>query len=129
MNCEKARERLNAFLDHETTEADTLEIRGHLSGCPACQTELRELQRLNAYLAGYRLEEAADGLMGRIIGGTHIRPLSWRSRMAVAACAAVILFGGFALGKAYNASNTTTATSPMAFGQESLYTYFGGSGR
>jgi anti-sigma factor RsiW len=143
MKCENVRERLNAFLDHELSEADNDLVRKHLSGCPDCQCELRELQAVNSLLSEFAPNESIDALNSRIRSSVSGHRLSGWSRLAVAASFAVVLTGGFLMGKSYNNTSTSTATATtsttatattsttttVSFGQESLYTYFNGEGQ
>lgn len=51
MDCRHFQERLSAYLDGETSAADTEAIRRHLEVCPECRRELAAWERLNAALA------------------------------------------------------------------------------
>jgi mycothiol system anti-sigma-R factor len=68
-DCEAARDRLEAYVDRELTEADVVEVRRHLADCPDCE-------RCFEFEAGLKLlvrrkgcpELAPPGLVGRILG-------------------------------------------------------------
>ena len=48
--CEDIRELLGVWLDGELSPADAEAIRLHLQGCPQCDGELRQLERLHSSL-------------------------------------------------------------------------------
>jgi anti-sigma factor RsiW len=50
-DCVHIRERLSAYLDGETTTAETELVARHLEDCPGCRRELAALERLGAALA------------------------------------------------------------------------------
>ncbi|MCL6621979.1 MAG: zf-HC2 domain-containing protein [Syntrophobacterales bacterium] len=50
-DCVHIRERLSAYLDGETTTAETELVARHLADCPECRRELAALERLSAALA------------------------------------------------------------------------------
>jgi len=72
MNCDKAQELLNGYLDGELRKADRLRVETHLQGCTACRAEL----------AAYRLvqERAQSSCIGPPAALRHriARSLSWQ---------------------------------------------------
>ena len=45
MNCDQADELMSDLIDDEIAEADRTALTAHVSGCPACASSLKQLQR------------------------------------------------------------------------------------
>lgn len=50
-DCQNIQERLSAYMDGETSLAETEQVARHLEVCPECRRELAALKRLSAALA------------------------------------------------------------------------------
>lgn len=96
MQCPEAQEYLSAWLDGEVREELRPALAAHLGECPACQAELKALERLEAALAGLTVP-VPQGL-GAGVRRRLSRPRSpWRQSLALAACLVLGIFLGGAL--------------------------------
>jgi len=50
MNCNKARQLISVFLDHELDSRSELELNRHLFSCPACRAELQAQEQTHEVL-------------------------------------------------------------------------------
>lgn len=103
MDCRKAEEMLNAWIDGELDEAERTELTAHLSECAACAKKLAEYRHLDALLSQLDAQtKMPAGLFGRIMGAVdrESSPKNGRTyRWARwAASAAAILFLGVTAG-------------------------------
>jgi anti-sigma factor RsiW len=66
MNCKSVESRLSAYIDRELGGDELLEIRAHLSCCPACREEAEGLKSLKMLLGSVPCPEPPDGLCDRL---------------------------------------------------------------
>ncbi len=66
MNCTQAQTLLDAYADHALPAWQTVRVRRHLAGCPACTAQLADLQRLSASVYAWHDASAPAALQGRI---------------------------------------------------------------
>lgn len=62
MNCDAASERLLDWIDGRLTESERSAVLTHLNGCPACRSELGDLQRLQQQLGEMAVPEPSPAL-------------------------------------------------------------------
>jgi predicted anti-sigma-YlaC factor YlaD len=102
MTCEQAFTRLDEYVDGDLDEAAFQEVELHLAGCAECRQQERELRALIAEAAALPREilpardlwpELAERLRGAEGARLVERPrvTAWRSPMAMAAAASVLL--------------------------------------
>ena len=60
MNCEAVRNHINAWLDNELPPAESEMVRAHLEGCPACQAESLQLDRIRTVLQNALSSQASE---------------------------------------------------------------------
>ena len=120
LTCAAVRRRLPAFYDRELPVSDMISIESHVSGCPPCWSDLRDLRAVGE---GLRLAAApgpADdwtglqsGVIGRMRAEAHESLTARTGRMfddmhlvwiGLAATVATIVCGAFALGAVHFAS-------------------------
>ncbi len=128
MKCEKVQERLQAFLDNETSSEVTEEIRNHLLECTSCQNELRILQETDEFLLAFQEEEVPEVLTKKLLSipdsETKISYFSPFKKMSIAA--SILL--SFILG-AWISSQTLqnrNDTDSLLSSDNNLYAYFEG---
>lgn len=102
MTCEQALSRLDEYVDGDLDEAAFQEMELHLGGCAECRAEERALRALIAEAAGLpremrpardlwpELAERLRGAEGARLVAPPVRS-SWRSPMAMAAAASVLV--------------------------------------
>lgn len=62
MNCDAASERMLDWIDGRLTESERASMLAHLNGCPACRSELRDLERVQQQLGSLAVPEPSAGL-------------------------------------------------------------------
>jgi len=104
MKCPEVQEHLSAWLDGETPEELHAAMAAHLARCPACQAELRALERLDAAL-GWLTAPAPLGLADKVRRRLQPQPSPpWYQSLALAACLVLGIFlGGALTGSFYQA--------------------------
>jgi anti-sigma factor RsiW len=74
MNCEEAERFLDPYLDGELELSQQLELEQHLSGCPKCQTALKERREFRAFFAAAApTYKAPAGLREKVLEITRQR--------------------------------------------------------
>jgi hypothetical protein len=68
MNCREVKKRISAYLDKETSFAETENIQKHLEMCNDCRKEMDEISQMYSLLGLWTLEGTAPDL-------TFVRPL------------------------------------------------------
>jgi len=91
MNCDEASVLMHALIDGELDAGNAREVEAHITGCPACAAQLREIQDLRKAMSPADLRHAAPAGLRRRIEGKLPQP-----REAVASRRSVIK--GFAFG-------------------------------
>jgi len=103
MKCPEVQEHLSAWLDGETPEEQRSALAVHLARCPACQAELRALERLDTALAGLTAP-VPQGLADRVRRQLPRPSPPWYQPLALAACLVLGIFlGGALTGSFYQA--------------------------
>jgi len=129
MKCEKVKERLQAFIDNETSSEVTEEIRNHLTSCISCQNELRELQKIDTFLLAFHDEEVPEELSIKLLNIPQSEPkISYFGSFKKVSIAASILLS-FILG-AWISSQTIqnrTSSDSLLSSDNNLYAYFEGN--
>ena len=94
MTCDQTQPLLEAFADGELGWGTAWRVRRHLAACPACTSELAELQQLAAHVRAWRDVPAPTGLGERIAAALpSAPPASMPRRPALIRRAAVGLAG------------------------------------
>ncbi len=128
MNCEEMGNLLSAYLDGELPADEMKEVSAHLKACGRCQQDMRELMRVNSFLANYADEPLPASLEAKLAAIGHKRRwLHWVRDLSLAASVAAALFFGVIIS---GEVTSKTATQQIAsFGGESLYTLYEEAGR
>ncbi len=74
MNCQRVRQVLSAFQDGELDPALGHEMELHLQGCPACQAEWDDLQKLLRHLRLVQPPVVDPFFPARVMAGLRARP-------------------------------------------------------
>ena len=99
MDCRQCRNRLNAFLDGEVSEEEAADIEEHLSGCRACRTEYKALQRTAEAVRALPRQKAPDDLaenvrdnLGSSTGAARVLRIGLPVAASIAAALLVAVF-------------------------------------
>jgi hypothetical protein len=120
LTCAAVRRRLPAFYDRELPVAQLIEIESHVTECPPCASELKDLRSVGAVLREVATPGPADdwtglqsGVIGRMRAEAHESLTARTGRMfddmhlvwiGLAAAVATIVCGSVALGAVHFAS-------------------------
>ncbi len=129
MKCEEIRSKLNAYLDGELKDMDT--VRRHLDQCEQCRHELAELSSVNDFLSQYEEEPVPQVAIARILAipqGKIARSLGWFARLSIALTAAAAFFLGVVM-SGDMASRSATQYTDITLGTETLYSFDMGGGK
>ena len=128
MKCEQVKDKLQAFLDKETSAEVTEAISTHLLTCNVCQNELRSLQKIDNFILSFEDEEVPPELTERLLDIpnsipkiTHFNPFRKMS-IAASILLAFILGAWISSQTLQNSYNTDT----LLTSDNNLYTYFEG---
>lgn len=69
---------LSAFVDGETSEAETSQVKQHLAGCVACESHLAFLKTLGVVFQNTPTVQPSSALFERIALATYQRPTVWQ---------------------------------------------------
>ena len=101
MKCSEVQEYLSAWMDGEVPQELGQRLASHVAGCPACQTELAILERLDAALAGLEAPAPRD-LSVKVRRRLPHPAFPWFQSLALAACLVLGIFlGGSLTGTLY----------------------------
>lgn len=129
--------KLNAYADGELTKLEFEEIQVHLKSCQACQQELSEITNLNSFLDKYEAEEVPEYLNQRILAtvremetkyswfGKRIISFSIAASMAISFLTGILL-ADITYQKSFSDTSTTSTSSVLSFGEETLYSFYEG---
>jgi anti-sigma factor (TIGR02949 family) len=78
--CDEALDRLEEYLDHETSELDTGRLQAHLSECASCLDEADYERRLRALLKRSCAETAPEALRLRVVSQLTVIRAEFRTR-------------------------------------------------
>lgn len=89
MKCDEIMELLSAYLDGETTDTETYQVKRHLAECAECRNILDEYSALNDGIRGIQAIEERDNfkqiLRNRLSAGMRRRRIVSITKYAVAA--------------------------------------------
>jgi anti-sigma factor (TIGR02949 family) len=97
MQCEEVRPRLDAYLDGEVAEAERVQLRDHVTGCPECGPEAAALERLREGIRqaapDYRAPEALRTQIRFALRreAAASAPVAWRAPNWLAYAASLLL--------------------------------------
>lgn len=128
MKCEKVKDRLQAFIDKETSPEVTKEIRTHLLDCISCQNELRNLQKVDKFILSYQEEDVPKALTEKLLNIPYsdkkISHFSPFKKMSVAASILIaFILGAWVSSQTLQNRNSTDSLLPS---DNNLYAYFEG---
>lgn len=78
--CDEALDRLEEYLDHETSEVDTSRLQVHLAECASCLDEADYERRLRALLRRSCAEVAPETLRMRVVSQITVIRTEFRGR-------------------------------------------------
>ncbi len=129
----KYAKKLNAYIDGELAKKEFTKIQKHLKDCLYCQKEIREVNKINAFLSDYKTEIVPDTLNEKILSSVVEHPINMRktiflrrvSRLSIAASILLSLFSGIFLSKTTFVNNTilSAENTEIGFAQDSFYDY------
>ncbi len=129
----KYAKKLNAYIDGELRKNEFTKIQEHLKDCLYCQKEIREINKINAFLSGYQNEDVPENLNEKILSSVLEHPINERktiflrrvSRLSIAASILLSLFSGIILSNITFSNNSTlfAENTEIEFAQDSLYDY------
>jgi anti-sigma factor RsiW len=96
MKCSEVQEYLSAWMDGEVPEGLRQRVADHVAGCPACQAELKALERLDGALAELEVP-VPRGLAAKVSRRLPHPASPWRQSLALAVCLALGIFLGSSL--------------------------------
>ena len=129
----KYAKKLNAYIDGELSQNEFTKIQEHLKDCLYCQKEIRELNKINAFLSGYMNDDIPENLNEKILSTVLEHPINRRktiflrrvNRLSIAASILLSLFSGILLSNITFSNNVTlyAENTEIEFAQDSLYDY------
>jgi len=124
----KFSKKINAYLDNELNETDFFKLKDHLRSCPICQQEIRELNKLNAFLKSFQEEEVADFLKEKIRSQINRLPetSSFSKNNFIKLTVAASIAASFIIGLFFSSiafKDDAEFLTELSLGQESLYSY------
>ncbi|HHE37550.1 MAG TPA: hypothetical protein ENL20_03130 [Candidatus Cloacimonetes bacterium] len=129
----KYAKKLNAYIDSELSKKEFTKIQEHLKDCLYCQKEIREINKINAFLSGYQNEDVPENLNEKILSSVGKHSINERkaiflrrvSRLSIAASILFSLFSGIILSNITFSNNSTLSAenTEIEFAQDSLYDY------
>src|SRR5437763_11998164 len=80
MDCAKARDLLQFYLDNTLDPQEALDLEAHLGGCSGCRTELVQMERLMLSIESLPRFVAPPSMLAATMAGIQ-RPLPLRKRI------------------------------------------------
>lgn len=119
----KTSNRLNAYLDNELSEQESAFIKKHLSHCIQCQNELREIIKMNRFLAKYQEQSPSPQVITDILKISNRKQVTGLRKWTIAGSIAASFIVGILL-SSLTFSGYTESNNDYQLGQTSLYSYF-----
>lgn len=124
----KFKNKINAYIDHELSEEETIILENHLSSCDECKKTYTELTELNSLLLNYKEIEPSIYAINSIFTKIDKEPASkFRLRrrftkLAIATSVAASFFVGLWL-STLTFRTYSSNMSDYQLGENSLYSY------
>jgi anti-sigma factor RsiW len=125
----KFRSKLNSYLDNELSEAEFVQLKTHILSCPACQEEIRELNKLNNFLSDFQEVDVPLSVKENIISQVSeiSRSAKFKGNRFVKIAVAASIAASFIIGLLFSNitfTENSNSLSDFSLGQESLYSYY-----
>ena len=123
----KFNKKINAYLDGELNKIEFTEMKAHLASCLSCQQEIREINKVTAFLEEYSDEDVPEHIIENILKKVHPSvgkktPNRWIN-LSVAASIVFAFISGFLMSD-FAFSEQTDGQDNIEFAQESFYSFF-----